>query len=483
MCRTSVRTLSVAALPHEHAPLANHDIRELHEALPDRLLNVRHAVLLANLLDAGLGLLVRLHGDVGEHVVLDLVVEPAVEEVVDVAAGAEVGRADNRAEIKVIRPRLRLRLEPVDVVPDVVRRDDDERVHVGDHVREDGRQEDAGRELRAADSVAQRGQRGELKQRVRREALRRLDERRHAAGLEDAADDRGDRARELARLERVHEILASLLRLAFLALVHLFHRVGGVVEPLPDEREADDLAVARDHREVARAQRFHVALDEIGVGFFAELVVVEVVVLHVPRLGHHPVHPVRDPARDPLRERATVEAAGHDPALALRGVVPAVADVMPDHRPSRADRGGHHERRDRVHAADRGEDVAEQHRRREEHGEAAVVEAVGPRQDLVEVIDVIIPDLRLELLLNLAHLGGPRGEIEVLAPLAGLVVGHRGLGVVIERDRGADLERAAGSRTRGGGTGGDRAAGEGRLEGARARESDGSRDGHGGHCV
>ena len=47
----------------------------------------------------------------------------------------------------------------------------------------------------------------------------------------------------------------------------------------------------------------------------------------------------------------------------------------------------------------------------------------------------------------------------------------------------ADLERAAGSRTHGGGTGGDRAAGEGRLEGARAREGDGSRDGHGGHCV
>ena len=207
--------------------------------------------------------------------------------------------------------------------------------------------------------------------------------------------------------------------------------------------------------------------------------------LHVPRLGHHPVHPVRDPARDPLRERATVEAAGHDPALALRGVVPAVADVMPDHRPSRADRGGHHERRDRVHAADRGEDVAEQHRRREEHGEAAVVEAVGPRQDLVEVVDVIFPDLRLELLLNLAHLGGPRGEIEVLAPLAGLVVRHRGLGVVVERDRGANLEGAAGDGDGrlGGGPGGDRAAGEGRLGGASAGEGDGSRDGHGGHCV
>jgi hypothetical protein len=38
------------------------------------------------------------------------------------------------------------------------------------------------------------------------------------------------------------------------------------------------------------------------------LVVVQVVVLDVPRLGHHPVHPVADAPRDPLRERAAVEA-------------------------------------------------------------------------------------------------------------------------------------------------------------------------------
>merc|ERR1719454_2143895 len=78
------------------------------------------------------------------------------------------------------------------------------------------------------------------------------------------------------------------------------------------------------------------------------------------------------------------------------------------------------------------------------HREAAVVEHVGPREDLVEVVDVILADLSLEVLLHLANLGGPRGEVEVLAPLAGLVVRHRGLGVVVERDRGANLEGAAG---------------------------------------
>ena len=59
------------------------------------------------------------------------------------------------------------------------------------------------------------------------------------------------------------------------------------------------------------------------------LVVVEVVVLGGP-LGHHPVHPVGDTAREPA-EGAPVEAAGHDAALGLRGVVAAVAHVVADH--------------------------------------------------------------------------------------------------------------------------------------------------------
>merc|ERR1719331_3608395 len=258
------RVSLIAVLPHEHAPLANHDIRELHDALPHRLLNVRHAVLVADRLDLGLRLLVGLHGDVGEHVVLDLVVEPAVEKVVDVTAGAKVGAADDGAEVKVIRPRLGLALKPVDVVADVVSGDDDEGVHVGDDVREDGGEEHAGGHLSTADCVAERGKGGELKHCVRREALDRLDERAELA-LEGARRDGDEGGRELASLERVLEILASLRRLALPASVHLLHGVGSVVEPLPDEGEADHLAVAGEHGEVAGAEGLHVALHEIGV--------------------------------------------------------------------------------------------------------------------------------------------------------------------------------------------------------------------------
>ena len=230
-------------------------------------------MLVADRLDLGLRLLVGLHGDVGEHVVLDLVVEPAVEKVVDVAAGAKVRAADDGAEVKVIRPRLGLALKPVDVVADVVGGDDDEGVHVGDDVREDGGEEHAGGHLSAADRVAERGKRGELKRGVRREALDRLDERAELA-FEGATHDGDEGGRELASLERVLEILASLRRLALPPRVHLLHGVGSVVEPLPDEGEADDLAVAGEHGEVAGAEGLHVALHEIGVRGLTELLVI-----------------------------------------------------------------------------------------------------------------------------------------------------------------------------------------------------------------
>ena len=205
--------------------------------------------------------------------------------------------------------------------------------------------------------------------------------------------------------------------------------------------------------------------------------------LDVPSLGHHPVHPVGDTTREPLGEGAPVEAAGHDAALGLRGVVAAVAHVVADHGPARADGGGHHERRDRVDVADEVEGVGEEGRG-EHDREAAEVEGVRPREDLVEVVDVILIDVRLELLLDRADLGGPRLEVERLAPLARLVVRHlhRGLGAG-HRDRGADLERAAARRHRGHGLDGrDRSgAAAKRLRGASARERQGRGDGHGGH--
>ena len=223
----------------------------------------------------------------------------------------------------------------------------------------------------------------------------------------------------------------------------------------------------------SRDRRYRVVVDRETY-----LVVVEVVVLDVPSLGHHPVHPVGDTAREALGEGAPVEAARHDAVLGLRGVVAAVAHVVADHGPARADRGGHAERRDGVDAADGVERVG-QEGGGEQDREPAEVEGVGPRQDLVQVLDVILVDVRLELLLHGADLGGPSREVEGLAPLAGLVVRHGRAGVG-HRDRGAHLDGAA----RGGG--GRHLAGDGRatahhLGEARGRERHGRGEGHGGH--
>ena len=68
--------------------------------------------------------------------VLDLVVQPAVHEIVDVAPGAKVRRADNCSHVKVVRSRFCLGFKSVNVVTDVVRRDHDERVQVGEQIRQ-----------------------------------------------------------------------------------------------------------------------------------------------------------------------------------------------------------------------------------------------------------------------------------------------------------------------------------------------------------
>ena len=120
---------------------------------------------------------------------LDLVVQPAVHEIVRIAASLEVRGADHRAEVEIIRTRLRFRLESVDVVADVVGGDDDERVNVRHNVREDGSHEPGERSLRAADGVANRRQCGERPERVWSEAL---DGFRHSSklALERALSDR-----------------------------------------------------------------------------------------------------------------------------------------------------------------------------------------------------------------------------------------------------------------------------------------------------
>ena len=88
--------------PREHARVvashrlrAHEDLRHLREASEHAPLCVGNAVFRAERRDLGLHFAIAQHRHVGKEVVLDLVVEPEVGEVEEVAAGRVVGRADD----------------------------------------------------------------------------------------------------------------------------------------------------------------------------------------------------------------------------------------------------------------------------------------------------------------------------------------------------------------------------------------------------
>mmetsp|Transcript_49897 Transcript_49897/g.159652 ORF Transcript_49897/g.159652 Transcript_49897/m.159652 type:complete len:248 (+) Transcript_49897:1037-1780(+) len=203
----------------------------------------------------------------------------------------------------------------------------------------------------------------------------------------------------------------------------------------------------------------------------------EVVVLHVPRLGQHPVEPVHHAADDALAEDLAVEAVA---LLVLLGVVAAVGDVVADHGPAGEDARGEEERRHG--GAEPGEGPT-----REEAD-------VGGEEHLLEVGDVVLALLSLDLLLNRAHLRAPRLEVKVAAPLSDVlgslgaphgnvvidVVGTRGADVHGDGD-GGHLHGAAVEARHGEAARGEHgcARHSGRADGAEAHGGAGS-DTHGG---
>mmetsp|Transcript_26639 Transcript_26639/g.57986 ORF Transcript_26639/g.57986 Transcript_26639/m.57986 type:complete len:477 (-) Transcript_26639:107-1537(-) len=418
----------VAALPLLHASVAGHDVARLLEAEPHRLLHVGDAVPLARLLHPGHGLLVAEHGHVREHMVLDLVVEPPVHEVVRVAqgpgggalllhvgggvGGAEVHRPDHRAQVELVRLGEHLRLEAVDVVAAVVGGDGDEGVHVGGDLRRHHVGQRDGAHGGAAQQVEGQGHQHKVVHHVGQHHR----QNRHEGGRvarEELAEDEGHGGGLRAGVVGLGDVgvLGVGLTALHLAVVHLLQRVGHVVEPLPDRHQPHRLGVLKDLGHLlVLAEGGEVTLDEVGVAELAELVVVEVVVLHVPRLGQHPVQPVHRARDEPLAEGGAVEAFAH-----LLAVVPAVGHVVAHHGPAGEDAGGEEEGGDGV--AGHGVAHAAQ-------GEAGEVAHIGPEEHLLQVLHVLLALLLLELTLEGTHLSAPGLEVEVLAPLSGV----RGLG-------------------------------------------------------
>mmetsp|Transcript_7829 Transcript_7829/g.32380 ORF Transcript_7829/g.32380 Transcript_7829/m.32380 type:complete len:656 (-) Transcript_7829:62-2029(-) len=402
-----------------HRRVADHDVDELLEAPEDVLLDVRDAVLGAERLDERLRLLVGEHREVGPEVVFDLVVEPAVEEVVEVGARGEVGRRDDLAQVERARARLAVALEAVEVVAGVVGRDDEEGVHVGEDFGADEARED--RRV-AAEPEEREREDDEALDEVRRERLHQ-----EVVPLEEGRVARADEPREVEGLRPVRVLELGEPLLAPLVDAQPLVRVGRVVPPLPRARDQKDRDVLDGLRRLEPAQVLHVKLDEVGVVDLAEVVVVELVVLDVPRLDEHPVEPV---------DRAPVERpdAEPEPAVLLFGalVEAAVADVVADDGPSRerAEREAE-DRRGHGGGPERGE--GRQPRGGEREAEARPLAGARPPDDFAEVRDVGGALARRELLANRGALALERVEVDAVDPR--VLGGELGRGVRRPREQ------------------------------------------------
>ena len=145
---------------------------------------VRVRVLGADGLDLGSRLLVRQHRELRPQVVLDLEVEPTVEEVVTVGAEAvhlaalavartEVDAGNDLAHEEGATLGYDREVELVQVLAGVVGRDDEEGVQVGDHVGEGDVDEGVGIEG-APEKQERRGHQKEAEREVRAHDLVRV---------------------------------------------------------------------------------------------------------------------------------------------------------------------------------------------------------------------------------------------------------------------------------------------------------------------
>lgn len=91
----------------------------------------------ADLLNEGLGSLVGKHGEVGPHVVLNLVIEVSVQKVIDVTSGPEVNTGKNLSEEERSTERSASITEAVHVVSCVVSNNSYKPVKVGEELSEE----------------------------------------------------------------------------------------------------------------------------------------------------------------------------------------------------------------------------------------------------------------------------------------------------------------------------------------------------------
>ena len=327
--------------------------------------------------------------------VLDLVVEPEVRVVGQVAARAIVHRSDHLPDVE-LAPRSRPVVEAEDVVAGVIGSDDEERVQVREDVCHEGVA--PGREDRpGAERREEKRQRHEAHERIRCVA---------------ATEQEADRRSPLGVVRKMPMAPGA-------------QRAGRIVGGTPRGGEEGEQSIAQRYRQRRSVDRLQVLLDQVGIARFPGMLVMQDVVLVDPRLGDHPVDPVDEPP-PAAREHARRESRGDGRHL----VVPAVADVVheqPARRAPERERGG-------------AERVRRDGRRGEPHGRRHP----APALDATEMTEVVGTERRVDLAPERFHT--PREALEVdgveiegvgvAAAAQGLrTLGNCGLGWKPSRDR------------------------------------------------
>merc|ERR1712127_192414 len=104
-----------------HGSGTNHDIYCLLESQENILFDVWHTMTAANFLDKRCRLLITQHGKIWPHVVLNLVVQPSVEEVNSIGSHTVIDTGQYLAKEERTRKRSTTFAEPIHVIACMVR--------------------------------------------------------------------------------------------------------------------------------------------------------------------------------------------------------------------------------------------------------------------------------------------------------------------------------------------------------------------------
>jgi len=311
--------------------------------------------------------------------VLHLVVQPAVEEIDQVSSCCKVGRGNDLTQEERSGLGPASHVKSVQVISGMVGSDDDKGVDVGKHIG----QEQVTNSVQIPDGRVGRAKVHAQGQKRKRQDKESVDEvGQEDTGHEVTQSDPGRKFRstkghrgESKRLVRVEGLLLQKLRVGLSDFLdtQLLEGVGCVVPPLPDAHDNVSSHVLDSHGSLDRAQKVHVTFHNVGVRVLAQVVMVQIVMLNIPCLGKHPVHPVQESA--PQTSNGKFEAV--ESARFLAVIVSAVARVVGNHGPTSG-------------SSDGQADGRQQKVSRESHAyDTNKGEHVRPHDHLVQVLHII----------------------------------------------------------------------------------------------